>query len=112
MRKIIFFTLAFLLRSRRATGYAIASVQRTMRASTHALRMPNAKEVFFMGLLGLPTHPPTSENEVKNTSFYSLCKFLRGRGEAPPSQLFANYPKTKLYQNHKRSVFTLFLREG
>jgi hypothetical protein len=36
---------AFLLaarRSRRATGYAIASVRCTMRASTHALRMPNA----------------------------------------------------------------------
>jgi len=31
--------------------------------------MPNAKEVFFMGLMGLPTRPPTSENEVKNTSF-------------------------------------------
>jgi len=41
--KIIFW--AFLLRSRRATGYAIASVLRTML--THALRMPNAKEVFF-----------------------------------------------------------------
>jgi len=26
--------------------------------ATHALRMPNAKEVFFMGVLGLPTHPP------------------------------------------------------
>jgi hypothetical protein len=25
---------------------------------THALRMPNAKEVFFVGLLGLPAHPP------------------------------------------------------
>jgi len=36
-----------------------------MRASTHALRMPNAKEVFFMGLMGLPTHPPTGKNEVK-----------------------------------------------
>jgi len=42
---------------------------RTMRASTHVLRMPNAKEVFFMGLMGLPTHPPPSSNEVKNTSF-------------------------------------------
>jgi hypothetical protein len=41
--KFIFW--AFLLaaqRSRRATGYAIASVRCTMRASTHALRMPNA----------------------------------------------------------------------
>jgi len=36
------FIWAFLPRSRRATGCAIASVQRTMRASTHALRMPNA----------------------------------------------------------------------
>ena len=36
------FIWAFLLRSRRATGYAIASVRCTMRASTHALRMPNA----------------------------------------------------------------------
>ena len=36
---------AFLLaarRSRRATGYASASVRCTMRACTHALRMPNA----------------------------------------------------------------------
>jgi hypothetical protein len=40
-------------------GLRFASVLRTMRASTHALRMPNAKEVFFMGLMGLPTHPPT-----------------------------------------------------
>jgi hypothetical protein len=33
---------------------------RTMRAGTHALRMPNAKEVFFfVGFLGLPTRPPT-----------------------------------------------------
>jgi len=40
------FIWAFLLRSRRATGYAIASVRCTML--THALRMPNAKEVFFM----------------------------------------------------------------
>jgi len=45
---------AFLLaarRSRRATGglrYRFGA-GRTMRASTHALRMPNAKEVFFMG---------------------------------------------------------------
>jgi len=31
---------------------------RTMRACTHALRMPNAKEVFFVGLMGFPpTHP-------------------------------------------------------
>jgi hypothetical protein len=36
---------------------------------THALRMPNAKEVFFMGFSGLPAHPPPSKNEVKNTSF-------------------------------------------
>jgi hypothetical protein len=36
------FIWAFLLRSRRAAGYAIASVRCTMRASTHALRMPNA----------------------------------------------------------------------
>jgi len=56
---------------------------RTMRASTHALRMPNAKEVFFCGVSGLPTHPPTSENEVKNTSLYVLCVFLRGRGRSP-----------------------------
>jgi hypothetical protein len=51
---------AFLLaaqRSRRAAGYAIASVRCTMRASTHALRMPNAKEVFFCGVFGF-THPP------------------------------------------------------
>jgi hypothetical protein len=34
------FIWAFLLRSRRATGYAIASVRCTML--THALRMPNA----------------------------------------------------------------------
>jgi len=51
---------AFLLRSRRATGYAIASVRCTMRASTHALRMPNAKKVFFMGVDGF-THPPAPE---------------------------------------------------
>jgi len=57
--RVIFW--AFLLRSRRATGYAIASVRCTMRASTHALRMPNAKEVFFMGLTGFPPHPPPSE---------------------------------------------------
>jgi hypothetical protein len=55
--RVIFW--AFLLRSRRATGYAVASVRCTMLA--HALRMPNAKEVFFMGLMGLPTHPPPSE---------------------------------------------------
>jgi len=51
---------AFLLalrRSRRATGYAYASVRCTMRASTHALRMPNAKEVFFYGVNGV--YPPT-----------------------------------------------------
>jgi hypothetical protein len=44
---------AFLLaarRSRRATGYAIASVRCTMRASTHALRMPNANQIcMFLG---------------------------------------------------------------
>jgi hypothetical protein len=43
VHKFIFW--AFLLasrRSRRATGYAIASVLRTMRDCTHALRMPNA----------------------------------------------------------------------
>jgi hypothetical protein len=50
---------------------------RTMRASTHALRMPNAKEVFFVGVSGLPTHPPTSENEVKNTSFYLRSVYVR-----------------------------------
>jgi hypothetical protein len=53
---------------------------------THALRMPNAKEVFFMGLMGLPTHPPTSER-VKNTSFYFMACFYaffyEGGGEAP-----------------------------
>jgi hypothetical protein len=37
---------------------------------THALRMPNAEEVFFMGLMGLPAHPPAGENGVKNTSFF------------------------------------------
>jgi hypothetical protein len=31
--------------------------------------MPNAKEVFFMGLMGLPTHPPTGENGVKKHFF-------------------------------------------
>jgi hypothetical protein len=58
-RKIIFW--AFLLasqRSRRATGYAIASVLTHFAAQT--LRMPNAKEVFFMGGSCLPTHPPPS----------------------------------------------------
>jgi hypothetical protein len=39
--------------------------------ATQTLRMPNAKEVFFMGFSGLPAHPPTSKNEVKNTSFYT-----------------------------------------
>jgi hypothetical protein len=39
--------------------------------------MPNAKEVFFMGLMGLPAHPPPSSNEVKNTSFYDIYRFLR-----------------------------------
>jgi hypothetical protein len=86
---------AFLLRSRRAAGYAIASVQRTMRASTHALRMPNAKEVFFMGFMGLPAQPPTSENEVKNTSFYCTGVFMhvfaRAGASPPPSHLFVNY---------------------
>jgi hypothetical protein len=38
---------------------------------THALRMPNAKEVFFYGVIGLAHLPAPSENEVKNTSF--LC---------------------------------------
>jgi hypothetical protein len=45
--------------------------------------MPNAKEVFFMGLMGFPTHPPPSENEVKNTSFlYSVRVFARA-GRSP-----------------------------
>jgi hypothetical protein len=42
--------------------------------AAHALRMPNAKEVFFMGFSGLPAHPPTSKNEVKNTSFYTCVR--------------------------------------
>jgi len=87
-------------RSRRAAGYAIASVLRTMRASTHALRMPNAKEVFFMGLLGLPTHPPPSSNEVKNTSFlYSVRVFARaGLRPALASirKLFKNNTSSKI----------------
>jgi hypothetical protein len=62
LHKVIFW--AFLLRSRRATGYAIASVRCTMRASTHALRMPNAKEVFFMGILGF-AHPPAPEVKMR-----------------------------------------------
>jgi len=37
---------------------------------THALRMPNAKEVFFVGLMGFPPTHPRVKNEVKNTSFY------------------------------------------
>ena len=78
IRKIFFW--AFLLaarRSRRATGYAIASVRCTML--THALRMPNAEEVFFMGFSGLPTHPPTGKNEVKNTSFYTHNVYVRAQ---------------------------------
>jgi len=64
MRKALIFDViqnnfwAFLLasrRSRRAAGYAIASVRCTML--THALRMPNAKEVFFMW--GVRVYPPT-----------------------------------------------------
>jgi len=41
--KLIFW--AFLLRSRRATGFGAG---RTMRASTHALRMPNANTRAYM----------------------------------------------------------------
>jgi hypothetical protein len=54
---------------------------------THALRMPNAEEVFFMGLSGLPTHPPPSRNEVKNTSFLlNMQVFARAGASPPPSQ--------------------------
>jgi len=59
LHKVIFWAFPAYA-GRRATGYAIASVRCTMRASTHALRMPNAKEVFFMGILGF-AHPPAPE---------------------------------------------------
>jgi len=75
---------AFLLRSRRATGYAIASETPHAAFLLRTLRVPNAKEVFFVGFSGLPTHPPTGENEVKNTSFYLYhTYFCEGGGEAP-----------------------------
>jgi len=49
--------------------------------------MPNAKEVFFMRLMGLPTPPPPSSSEVKNTSFLSylgvFIGFYEGGGFAP-----------------------------
>jgi len=48
--------------------YRLGAV-RTMRAGTHALRIPNAEEVFFMGFSGLPTHPPTGKNEIKTLLF-------------------------------------------
>jgi hypothetical protein len=64
---------AFLLaarRSRRATGYAIASVRCTMRASTHALRMPNAKEVFFLWGFWEFSHPPAPKVERVKKHFF------------------------------------------
>ena len=50
---------AFLLaarRSRRATGYAIASETPHAASLLRTLRMPNAKEVFFWGFW---VYPPT-----------------------------------------------------
>jgi len=54
---------------RRSACYGLRYRFGAAHFATQTLRMPNAKEVFFMGLMGLPTRPPTSENEVKNTSF-------------------------------------------
>jgi len=48
---------------------------------THALRMPNAKEVFFCG--GCGVFPPPSLNEIKNTSFIEKTGFCEGGGFAP-----------------------------
>ena len=69
---------AFLLaarRSRRAMGYAIASV---LGAPCVQARMPSA-----------------CLTQIKYVCFWD---FLRGRGFAPPSHLFANYSKTIRHQ--------------
>jgi len=52
---------AFLLaarRSRRATGYAIASETPHAVSLLRTLRMPNAKEVFFYGVCRVCPPPP------------------------------------------------------
>jgi len=70
---------AFLLRSRRATGYATASETPHAASLLRTLRMPNAKEVFFGGFRVYPPTRPRVKNEVKNTSFYLFCVYVRAQ---------------------------------
>jgi len=87
-----------------------------MRASTHALRMPNAKEVFFVGFSDLPTHPPTSER-VKNTSFYFMACFYaffyEGGGFAPALVSIRKSSKNNMSFNKPNKLhLPYFPREG
>ena len=99
---------AFLLRSRRATGYAIASETLHATPLLRTLRMPNAKEVFLWGFWVFPPTRPR-ENEVKTllfilyACFMSFCEdvgvfFARAGALPPPSHLFVNYSKRILHQ--------------
>jgi hypothetical protein len=75
--------------------------------------MPNAKEVFFMGLMGLPTHPPPSERVKKHFFlFMSILGVLRGRGRSPRPRSSCFIPLKKNVLKSKAIFFTLFPREG
>jgi hypothetical protein len=54
---------------------------RTMRASTHALRMPNAKEVFFVGIFGF-THPPAPKVKGLKTLLFMCATYVYARVSA------------------------------
>jgi hypothetical protein len=72
--------------------------------------MPNAKEVFFMGLMGFPTHPPPSENEVKNTSFlYSVRVFARA-GLCPALASIRKFFKSNTTSKILNKLFYLVFR--
>jgi len=110
------FFWAFLLaarRSRRATGYAIASETPHAASLLRTLRMPNAKEVFFMRFRVYPPTRPRVKNEVKNTSFlYSVRVFARA-GRSPRPRIYSqNIKKQYFIQITKSIFFTLFPHEG
>jgi hypothetical protein len=80
---------------------------------THALRMPNAKEVFFLGFLSFPpTRPQRLKGKKHFFLFMSILGVLRGRGLRPRPRSSCFIPLKKNILQSKTMFLTLFSREG